>query len=128
MNYDEARSYLLNLPEAVETFPFGPDVAVFKVRNKMFATLGIERGVANTNLKCDPNHALMLRDLFASVKPGYHMNKKHWNTVDLDGSVPVPEIEAMMDDSFWLVVAGMKKDDRDTLCALYGRNASGQQE
>ena len=122
MDYNAARDYLLNLPESVETFPFGPDVAVFKVRNKMFATLGIEKGIANTNLKCEPNHALMLRDLFAAVKPGYHMNKKHWNTVDLDGSVPSAEIEAMMDDSFWLVVAGMKKDDRDTLRALYGKN------
>lgn len=126
MDYEAAQAYLLNLPEAVETFPFGPDVAVFKVRNKMFATLGVEQGVANTNLKCDPNHALMLRDLFPAVKPGYHMNKKHWNTVDLDGSVPVPEIEAMMDDSFWLVVAGMKKDDRDTLRALYRGGAAAQ--
>ena len=119
MNYDAARTYLLSLPEAVETFPFGPDVAVFKTRNKMFATLGVEDDVARTNLKCDPDHALMLRDLFAAVEPGYHMNKKHWNTVILDGSVPVPEIEAMMDDSFWLVVAGMKKDDRDALRTLY---------
>ena len=122
MDYDAARTYLLSLPESVETFPFGPDVAVFKVRNKMFATLGVEKGVANTNLKCDPNQALMLRDLFPAVKPGYHMNKKHWNTVDLDGSVPVPEIEAMMDESFWLVVAGMKKDDREALRTLYGAN------
>ncbi|MGB1256769.1 MAG: MmcQ/YjbR family DNA-binding protein [Thiolinea sp.] len=120
MDYDAARTYLLSLPEAVETFPFGPDVAVFKVRNKMFATLGIEKGVANTNLKCEPNHALMLRDLFPAVKPGYHMNKKHWNTVDLDGLVPVPEIEGMMDESFWLVVAGMKKADREALRTLYG--------
>ena len=122
MDYDAARTYLLSLPESVETFPFGPDVAAFKVRNKMLATLGIEKGVANTNLKCDPNQALMLRDLFPAVKPGYHMNKKHWNTVDLDGSVPAPEIEAMMDDSFWLVVAGMKKGDREALRTLYGAN------
>lgn len=120
MDYESARAYLLSRPEAVETFPFGPEVAVFKVRNKMFALLGIEQGVANMNLKCDPDHALALRDMFSAVRPGYHMNKKHWNTVDLDGSVPQSEIEVMIEDSFWLVVAGMKKADRDAVRALYG--------
>lgn len=120
MDYESARTYLLSMPEAVETFPFGPEVAVFKVRNKMFALLGIEQGVANMNLKCDPDHANALRDLFPAVRPGYHMNKKHWNTVDLDGSIHPSEIEAMIDDSFWLVVAGMKKADRDALNSLYG--------
>lgn len=120
MDYESARTYLLSRPEAVETFPFGSQVAVFKVRNKMFALLGIEQGVANMNLKCDPDHANALRDLFPAVRPGYHMNKKHWNTVDLDGSIHPSEIEAMIDDSFWLVVAGMKKADRDALNSLYG--------
>ena len=119
MDYDEARAYLLNLPEAVETFPFGPEAAVFKVRNKMFALLGVDKKRVRVNLKCDPDHANALRDLFPAVKPGYHMNKKHWNTVELEGSVPAPEMEAMMDDSFWLVVAGMKKDDREALQTLY---------
>jgi predicted DNA-binding protein (MmcQ/YjbR family) len=120
MDYERARTYLLNMPEAVETFPFGPEVAVFKVRNKMFALLGVEKGIANMNLKCDPDHANALRDLFTAVRPGYHMNKKHWNTVDLDGSVPEAEIETMIDDSFWLVVDGMKKADREALNRLYG--------
>lgn len=120
MDYDSARTYLLNMPEAVETFPFGPEVAVFKVRNKMFALLGVEQGVANMNLKCDPDHANALRDLFPAIRPGYHMSKKHWNTIDLDGSVPQVEIEAMIDDSFWLVVAGLKKADREAIRTLYG--------
>lgn len=120
MNYDSAREYLLGMPESVETFPFGPQAAVFKVRNKMFALLGVEGDAANMNLKCDPDHANALRDLFAAVNPGYHMNKKHWNTVTLDGSIPQPEIEAMIDDSFWLVVAGLKKADRDAMKTLYG--------
>ena len=132
MDKQRAHQILLAKKAAVEEFPFGPDVAVFKVAGKMFATLADNhdrdsnpayRACARINLKCDPQEALMLRDVFDAVLPGYHMNKKHWNTVLLDGSVPVPEIEAMMDDSFWLVVAGMKKDDREALRTLYGGKA-----
>ncbi|WP_160154206.1 MmcQ/YjbR family DNA-binding protein [Microbulbifer sp. ALW1] len=120
MNYSSARSYLLTRPETVEDFPFGPDVAVFKIKGKMFATLATQDGLARTNLKCDPDEAQALRDIFSGVLPGYHMNKKHWNTVLLDGSVPDHEIERMMDRSYGLVVKGLRKSERAALELAYG--------
>ena len=117
MNNSQARSYLLSKPEATEDYPFGPDVAVFKVKNKMFATLAVGNDTQHywMNLKCDPHEALMVRDIFPSVIPGYHMNKKHWNTIILDDTVPKGEIERMMDNSFLLVVKGMTKADRRSI-------------
>ena len=115
MDYDATRAYLLSRPEATEDFPFGPDVAVFKILGKMFATLGVEDGVARTNLKCDPIEALELRDVFEGVQPGYHMNKKHWNTVLLDGGIPDFEVRRMIDRSYGLVVRGFKKVERNAL-------------
>lgn len=120
MNYSSARSYLLSRPETVEDFPFGPDVAVFKIKGKMFATLATQDGLARTNLKCDPDEAQALRDIFPGVLPGYHMNKKHWNTVLLDGSVPDHEIERMMDRSYGLVVKGLRKSERAALELAFG--------
>ncbi len=115
MNHDAARAYLLAKPEAIEDFPFGPDVAVFKVAGKMFATLSTHKGIAQMNLKCDPYEALALRDIFDAVIPGYHMNKKHWNTVILNHSIPEGEIKRMMDNSYQLVVKGLPKSLRDAL-------------
>ena len=85
MDYQEARKYLLMRPEAMEDFPFGPETAVMKVKSKMFATLSGSADSAAMNLKCDPDEAVMLRDIFEGVQPGYHMNKKHWNTNLLNG-------------------------------------------
>lgn len=121
LNFDDARAYLLKRPEANEDFPFGPDVYVYKVRNKMFATLGSDDTVARMNLKCDPEEAMILRDVFAAVVPGYHMNKAHWNTVILDGSIPRGELERMIDRSYGLVVKGLKKTERLALEVRYGR-------
>lgn len=115
------KPYLLNKPETIEDFPFGDDVSVFKVKGKMFATLAWGQDKAHfwLNLKCDPNEALALRDIFDSVIPGYHMNKQHWNTIILDGTVPKGEIERMIDNSFGLVVSKMtKKDQRSILVQL----------
>ncbi|AMX02972.1 MmcQ/YjbR family DNA-binding protein [Microbulbifer thermotolerans] len=121
MDYQSARNYLLSRPEAVEDFPFGPEVAVFKIKAKMFATLTVGKdGVVRSNLKCDPDEAQALRDIFAGVLPGYHMDKKHWNTVLFDGSVPDGEIERMMDKSYGLVVRGLRKAERQTLELAYG--------
>lgn len=120
MDYQSARDYLLSRPQAVEDFPFGPGVAVFKIKGKMFATLGIENDVARTNLKCDPDEAQALRDVFTGVLPGYHMNKKHWNTVLLDGGVPDYEVERMMDRSYGLVVKGLRKVERQALELAHG--------
>lgn len=123
MNGEKARKYLLGRPEAVEDFPFGPDAAVYKVANKVFAILGEHEGQWRVNLKCDPDEALALRDIFSAVIPGYHMNKKHWNTVILDGTVPVGELERMMDHSYGLVVKGLKKTERRALEIKYGETA-----
>jgi predicted DNA-binding protein (MmcQ/YjbR family) len=122
VNAEAARVRLPSQPEAYEDHPFGPDVAVFKVRSKMFATLGYEGDVARINLKCDPEEALVLRDIFDAVLPGYHMNKAHWNTVILDGSIPRGEIEQMIDRSYGLVVKGLKKSERTSLETRYGRD------
>lgn len=123
MDYQQARSLLLDHPEAYEDFPFGPEVAVMKVGDKMFATLGMQDGQARTNLKCDPDEAMMLRDIFAGVIPGYHMNKRHWNTVLLDSDVPISEIARMMDRSYGLVVKSLKKTQREALILAYGPDA-----
>jgi len=122
MNYQQARDYLLSRPEAWEDFPFGPDVSVMKIKNKMFATLARSGDEARCNLKCDPDEAVMLRDIFKGVLPGYHMNKRHWNTVILGSDVPVGEIERMMDRSYGLVVLGLTRIEKDALILAYGKN------
>lgn len=121
MNYNEAKTYLLNKPSVREDYPFGPEVMVPKIKGKMFATLGVEKEVGHMNLKCDPAHAQELRDLFESVKPGYHMNKLHWNTIILDGSIPQGEIERMIDHSYALVVKKLKRVEREALETSYGK-------
>ena len=120
---NECRKYLLSLPKTTEDFPFGVDVSVFKVKNKMFATLSLGKlGKGDgdksdwwMNLKCEPAEAVMLRDIFPSIIPGYHMNKSHWNTIILDGSIPQGEIERLMDNSFQLVVSKMTKKDQQSI-------------
>jgi predicted DNA-binding protein (MmcQ/YjbR family) len=118
----DIRAYLLSKPESTEDFPFGPEVAVMKVQSKMFATLAAENGVARMNLKCDPHEALILREIFPAVIPGYHMNKQHWNTVVLDGSIPRGEIERMVDNSYILVVRGLTAPKRRALEIRHGRS------
>jgi predicted DNA-binding protein (MmcQ/YjbR family) len=120
VNYQSARNYLLSRPEAAEDFPFGPEVAVFRIKSKMFALMGTRQNVPSVNLKCDPDEAQALRDIFPGVLPGYHMNKKHWNTVLLDGSVPDYEIERMMDKSYGLIVKGLRRVEREALELAYG--------
>jgi len=110
----------------MEDYPFGVDVLVPKIKGKMFATLAYGKmsakdDIAQMNLKCDPNQAFELRDLFKAVIPGYHMNKKHWNTVILDGSIPQGEIERMIDHSYTLVVKKLKKIEREALELSYGK-------
>jgi predicted DNA-binding protein (MmcQ/YjbR family) len=116
----EVRRYLLGKPEAVEDYPFGPEVAVMKICGRMFATLTEGRHTARMNLKCEPREALMLRDIFPAVLPGYHMNKRHWNTVVLDGSIPRGEIERMIDSSYRLVVRGLRRAERQALEIRHG--------
>ena len=115
MRFDLVRDYLLSKPSAVEDFPFGPEVMVFKVGGKMFATLAYEESPARMNLKCDPERAIELREQYAGVEPGYHMNKKHWNTIVLDGEIPRQEVFAMVDHSYALVAKSLPKAARAKL-------------
>lgn len=116
----ELKRYLLAKPEAVEDYPFGPEAAVYKVLGKMFALVYHQQGECRVNLKCDPVEAMELRHVFDAVLPGYHMNKKHWNTVRLDGSLPMGEIQRMVDNSYRLVVKGLKKAERQGLALRTG--------
>ncbi len=108
------REYFLSKSEATEGEPFGPDVLVYKVVGKMFGLLGFNTdsdGVetAQINLKCDPDRAIELRDEHEAIIPGYHMNKRHWNTLILDGSLRDELVRELVDHSWNLVVAGLPK-------------------
>lgn len=100
--WQKYRKLFLAKPGAAETFPFGPQVAVYKIKGKMFATFSPDQGVWYANLKCDPHWAETLRKQYAAIQPGYHMNKKHWNTVTLDDSIPERLIRRMVDLSYAL--------------------------
>jgi predicted DNA-binding protein (MmcQ/YjbR family) len=103
VNLEKFREYCLSKPGASEGTPFGPDVLVFKVRGKMFALAALDEVPATANFKCDPDLALELRDRYEQVRPGYHMNKKHWNTVDIEGGISDADIRKMIDHSYKLV-------------------------
>jgi predicted DNA-binding protein (MmcQ/YjbR family) len=115
MNIEAFREYCLSKPAATEGTPFGPDNIVFKVAGKMFALAALDEVPPAVNLKCDPDLALELRDRYEQVTPGYHMNKKHWNTVVLDGVIPSVEIRKMVDHSYGLVVQSLPKVKREKL-------------
>jgi len=102
MNIEEIREYCLSKPDVTEGFPFGEETLVFKVNGKIFVLANLD-GDLSLNLKCDPSFALELRERYASVIPGYHMNKKHWNTVQIDGTIPDREILSWIDHSYKLV-------------------------
>jgi predicted DNA-binding protein (MmcQ/YjbR family) len=104
MHLEQFREYCLSKPHTTEGTPFGPDVVVFKVGGKMFALASLNEVPATANLKCDPDLALDLRDRYEQVRPGYHMNKKHWNTVEIEGGIPDAELRRMIDHSYDLVV------------------------
>ena len=104
--------YCLRKSRATESTPFGPDVLVFKVSGKMFALATLDEVPTRVNLKCDPDLALELRDRYDQVTPGYHMNKKHWNTVEIEGDIPGPELRKMIDHSYELVAASLPKAHR----------------
>lgn len=115
MDLPTAIELCLGMHGAAETTPFGPDVLVYKVAGRMFALAVPEDVPARMNLKCDPERALELRDQYEGITPGYHMNKRHWNTVRLDGSVPGDLVVEMIADSYALVVKGLTKKQREAL-------------
>lgn len=102
MNIEILREYCISKKDVTESFPFDDETLVFKVAGKIFAMANLE-GDLEINLKCDPTYALELREKYASVTPGYHMNKKHWNTIHVDGTVPDKEILSLVDHSYNLV-------------------------
>ncbi len=104
-------------PGAEETFPFSPGTSVFKVRGKVFALLGSDGPPYRLSLKCDPALAEALREAHAAIAPGYHLNKRHWNTLTLDGTLPTAMVRDMVEDSYDLVVAGLPRRERERLAA-----------
>jgi predicted DNA-binding protein (MmcQ/YjbR family) len=117
MDRDRMLRYLNDRPRAVEDYPFGDDVAVFKVGGRVFAICALSGQPGSVSLKCDPTLAEALRQRYPSVTPGYHLNKRHWNTVQLDGSVPDAELTELVDHSWELVVARLPRRDREGLGA-----------
>jgi predicted DNA-binding protein (MmcQ/YjbR family) len=107
MDLPDVIAHCLSLPGAEETTPFGPEALVYKVAGKMFAVTVPEDFPSRINLKCDPQRAVELRDEHKGIKPGWHMNKKHWNTVLLDGSVPPALVRELVEHSYQLVVASL---------------------
>jgi predicted DNA-binding protein (MmcQ/YjbR family) len=111
MNVEEIREYCLLMKEVAESFPFDNETLVFKVNNKMFLLMSLD-GPLRISLKCDPERAIELREQYAAVFPGYHMNKRLWNTVQIDGSIDDELIKEWISDSYRVVVASMPKKER----------------
>jgi predicted DNA-binding protein (MmcQ/YjbR family) len=104
MDIEELRAYILQKPDVTEGFPFGEDTLVFKVKEKIFLLTGLDSAPLQFNVKCDPDKAIELREEFPeAVLPGYHMNKKHWNTIIVDGTLSKKQLKEMVDHSYNLV-------------------------
>ena len=116
MDIEQLQAYCLSKPGAEETLPFGPENLVYKVGGKVFliTSLNTEDGLS-FNVKCDPDLAQDLREQYHAVQPGYHMNKKHWNTILVDGSVSVKQLKQWIDHSYDLIVQSLPKKTRDAL-------------
>ena len=115
MNALELRDHCLSFAGAEETFPFGPETSVFKVAGKMFALSQLDADSLRVSLKCEPGLAEALRGAYAAVIPGYHLNKRHWNTVIVDGSLPDDAVRDMIEDSYDLVVTRLPRARRRAL-------------
>lgn len=112
MNIEELRDFILSLKDVEECFPFGEETLVFKTNSKIFLLVSLSAVPLQFNVKCDPEKAVELRENYASVIPGYHMNKKHWNTIIVDGSIPRNELKEFIKDSHSLVSKTAKKNKR----------------
>ena len=115
MDAGELRRWCLAQPGAAEDFPFGPEHSVFKVAGKMFAISALDRAPLEVSVKCEPELALQLGVTYAAIRPGYHLNKRHWNTVTLDGSLPDQVIRDLVQDSYDLVVSALPRRTREQL-------------
>lgn len=112
MHLDQFRDHCLAKPAVTEGFPFGNQALVFNVAGKMFALLRLDAIPPSANLKCDPEWAIDLRETYEGVRPGYHMNKRHWNTIVLRGDVPGETVRQLVDHSYGLVVSGLTRKAR----------------
>jgi len=117
MDIESLRTYCLQKKGVTESFPFDEETLVFKVGGKMFALTGINSKPLSVNLKCDPEHAVILREKYSAIAPGYHMNKQHWNTVTADGTLSDKFLFQLIDDSYDLIVQSLPKKIKDTLIA-----------
>ncbi len=111
----ELRRWCLAQPRAIEDFPFRPDVSVFKVAGKIFALSALDRAPLQVSVKCEPELAVGLRDSYPAIRPGYHLNKRHWNTITLDRSLPDQLVRDLIEDSYDLVVSALPKRVREQL-------------
>lgn len=109
MDIESIRVYCLSKENVEEGFPFGETTLVFKTGGKMFLLLSLDETPFTFNAKCDPDHALELREQYSCILPGYHMNKKHWNTIVVDGTLSARELKALIDESYDLVARPKKK-------------------
>ncbi len=114
MNAEDIRHYCLGKPQVNESFPFDNDTLVFKVLGKMFALVNLD-STLSINLKCNPEKAIELREHYSVVLPGYHMNKRLWNTIIIDGTIDSNLIKSWIDDSYHLVIAKLPKKEREKL-------------
>jgi len=115
MNIETLREYCLSKKAVTEDFPFGEDTLVFRVLNKIFLLISLSSNPLQFNAKCDPDKAIELRDQYDVVQPGYHMNKKHWNTIIMNGSLSNAQLKEMIDDSYNLIVQSLPKKERENL-------------
>jgi len=115
MHIETLREYCLSKKAVTEDFPFGETTLVFRVKEKIFLLVSLDADPLQFNAKCDPEKAMELREAYDAVKPGYHMNKKHWNTIIIDGSISSKLIKEMIDDSYNLIVQSLPKKIRDDL-------------
>jgi len=115
VNATSLRAWCLAHTGAVEDFPFGPEHSVFKVAGKMFALSALDRTPLEVSVKCEPEIAVDLRASHTAIRPGYHLNKRHWNTITLDGTLPDQLVRDLIEDSYDLVVSALPKRTRATL-------------
>ena len=114
MNIEELRDYCLSKPGATEGLPFGEETLVFKVGEKIFLLVGLTEG-NRFNAKCDPERAITLREQYEEVIPGYHMNKKHWNTVDMNGRLTLKQLREIIDHSYELIFNSLPKKEQEEI-------------
>ena len=115
MNIEMLREYCLSKKAVTEDFPFGETTLVFRVKEKIFLLVSLDANPLQFNAKCDPEKAIELREEYDAVKPGYHMNKKHWNTILVDGIISTKLLKEMIDDSYNLIVQSLPKKLREEL-------------